>query len=364
MSKEHLENIAFDFIRYSNCWEDPELLLEAFQLTENSRVLSIASGGDNCFSLLSQGVKQLVAVDISSVQLYLLELKKVAIQHSSRNKYLQFAGFSASDDRLGRYKLLRAFLSREAQIYWDQHLDEIYEGIIHIGKFERYFQLFKKEFLHTIHDQTAIDGLFDIKSKEDQLKYYETVWFDTNWEKMHSTFFSERMLGERGRDPEFMKQIDGSVPELILNREIAHLKNPLCQTNPFLYYILNNQFDEEHLPHYVRKENYNAVKENLDKLILREGLIGKIAAEYSDISHFNLSNIFEYMDIDHFKLVSKSILNHSSPKAILAYWNFMVHRNIIDILPKEIIDLKEESKLLSSQDMGYFYKGFKLNQKK
>ena len=364
MSKEHLENIDFNFIRYANCWEDPEILIEAFELNQNSEVISIASGGDNCFSLAAQGPKRVIAVDISSVQLFLVELKKIAIEHLNREQYLEFAGFKKSDNRIDVYDNLKSSLSSRAKDYWDLYTNEIAEGIIHIGKFERYFQLFKKEFLHTIQKQNNIDELFRVKSAEKQLGFYKDTWFDKNWKKMHSSFFNEKMLGEKGRDPEFMKQIEGSVADLILEREVAHLKSVLCQTNPFLFYILNNSFDENHLPHYVRKENFDAVKSNLHKVYLEEGLLREITAKYSGCTHFNLSNIFEYMDSEQFQTVAKKILENSTDSAMFAYWNFMVNRNMVDILPEKVEDQKIKSDLLSSRDCGYFYKSFILSQKR
>lgn len=363
MSKAHLENIAFDFIRYANCWEDVEVLITAFDLNENSKVLSIASGGDNCFSLLAQNPQQVIAVDISVVQLYLVELKKTAITQFNRAEFLQFSGFTESANRVEDYRILRSELSADAKNYWDNHEAELAEGIIHVGKFERYFQLFKKDFLHTIHDQKMIDKLFEVKSADNQLNFYNESWFDVNWKQMHSTFFGEKMLGESGRDPEFMKQIEGSVPDLILEREVAHLKSTLCQSNPFLFYILNSRFDEAHLPHYVRKENYEAVKANLHKLVLEEGLAEEIAEKHSDITHFNLSNIFEYMDVQQFKTAAKKLIAQAISDSKFAYWNFMVHRNMADIYPEQILDLKEKSQELSHHDFGYFYKSFVLNKK-
>ena len=127
---------------------------------------------------------------------------------------------------------------------------------------------------------------------------------------------------------------------------------------------MNNSFDENHLPHYVRKENFDAVKSNLHKVYLEEGLLREITAKYSGCTHFNLSNIFEYMDSEQFQTVAKKILENSTDSAMFAYWNFMVNRNMVDILPEKVEDQKIKSDLLSSRDCGYFYKSFILSQKR
>ena len=42
-------------IRYANCWEDASVLLQALNIGPGKRYISIASGGDNTFSLLLLG---------------------------------------------------------------------------------------------------------------------------------------------------------------------------------------------------------------------------------------------------------------------------------------------------------------------
>ena len=41
---------AFDLVRYANCWEDADILLEALAVKQGDRCLSIASAGDNSSS--------------------------------------------------------------------------------------------------------------------------------------------------------------------------------------------------------------------------------------------------------------------------------------------------------------------------
>ena len=51
MKPTHLQNVRFDYIRYANCWEDADVLLEALQPNSTSEIISIGSAGDNCFAL-------------------------------------------------------------------------------------------------------------------------------------------------------------------------------------------------------------------------------------------------------------------------------------------------------------------------
>src|SRR5690606_32309014 len=106
-----LEDVNFEIIRYANCWEDADVLLEALSPDSSSKIMSIASAGDNCFSLLAASPQKVVGVDISLPQLYLTELKKLAIQNFDRETYMNFVGFTKSTNRLDYYAKIKSQLS-------------------------------------------------------------------------------------------------------------------------------------------------------------------------------------------------------------------------------------------------------------
>lgn len=362
MSSSHLDKVNFDLIRYANCWEDADVLLAGLKPEKNARIMSIASAGDNCFSLLSTEPEYVVAVDISKVQLYLTELKKVAIQHFSCDEYKAFVGFTASKEREKMYLQLRTDLSANCMTYWTENLESIKEGIIHKGKFENYFQLFKKEALPKVHSQELVDELFKNKTDEEQKEFYNSQWNTKEWKDMYQQFFGIEMMGEHGRDPEFLKHVKGSVPDLILGRESQHLSTRAAQKNYFLHYILKNRFNDENLPHYVREENYTVIQNNIHRLKLHHGLMDSALEKYPNCTHFNLSDIFEYMDDVIFKKFTKNILQQSHPKAKFAYWNLMIIRKMSDVSPK-LNHLKNLSEDLHSKDYGYFYGAFVVESK-
>jgi len=364
MAEKQLENVNFELIRYANCWEDADVLLKGLSPDSGSRIMSIASAGDNSFSLLTCNPTEVIAVDISLPQLFLVQLKKVAIQQLDRTNYMGFIGFSPIENRKEMYSEIRLYLPKDCRGYWDQNEAAISEGVINTGKFERYFQLFKKEYLHPIHSQETVNELFRTKSEEEQRNFHDTIWHNEAWKKMYRFFFGEQMMGSQGRDPEFLKHVEGSVPDLILAQEAAHLRKVLVQKNYFLYYILNNRFDQNYLPHYVRPENYDRVKANIHRLNIHHGLLDSALNVYSNCTHFNLSDIFEYMDLELFKKVSGEILRQSARHAKIAYWNLMIPREISSVHADKVENLTALSESLTATDMGYFYRAFKIDQKK
>ena len=65
--REQLNEVRHDYIRYANCWEDADVLIEGLKVQPGDRVLSIGSAGDNSFSLLVNDPELLVAFDINPI---------------------------------------------------------------------------------------------------------------------------------------------------------------------------------------------------------------------------------------------------------------------------------------------------------
>lgn len=93
MAKKHLAETEFGFIRYANVWEDPVVLLEGLVPKEGARLLSIASAGDNCFSLLLSNPELVIAADLNAAQFHLIDLKIAAIRQLEQADLYAFLGF-------------------------------------------------------------------------------------------------------------------------------------------------------------------------------------------------------------------------------------------------------------------------------
>ena len=133
----------FSFIRYANCWEDSAVLRKALRIQSGERGVSIASAGDNTLALLLDDPAKIIAFDLNETQLFCVELKMAAFSALSYPEMLEFIGVRKSKRRLALYKKARKYMSRDAAEYFDADLGLIKRGIMHSGKFERYFRLFR-----------------------------------------------------------------------------------------------------------------------------------------------------------------------------------------------------------------------------
>ena len=359
MSKGIEDRAKFDKIRYANCWEDPELLLESFDICSNSKCISIASAGDNSLSLLIKNPQVIYAVDLSIPQIACCELKKYAIKFLNYEEFLKLVGFKKCDNRLEIYKSIEEKLSLQSQYYFEHNPKIIQNGVIHQGKFEHYFQLFASKIMPLVHNQKNLTELFLPKSIQAQKMFYDKTWNNWRFKALFKVFFNKFVMGRLGRDKEFFKYVDVSmISKNIKERADRALRDVPTWNNPYVNYILLNNFDYA-LPHYAKEENFNLIKQNIDALEIKTGTINGVAKSSGiKFDCFNLSDIFEYMDNDLFREVSLQLLSSANKDAKFCYWNMMVDRRISEILPENFEYKKELSQDLYLKDRAFFYKSF------
>jgi len=358
--KKNFKHTNHSYLRYANCWEDADVLLSALNIQATDSVISIASAGDNTFSILSKSPQKVVAVDINEVQLHLTELKKACFLTLSHSEFLAFLGFSKSDKRKEVFEKIKVQLSKEAIIYWSDNFEQIENGIIHQGKFENYFKLFRTKVIPLIHSKKRVNQLLAIKTNDEQLAYYSNKWNTWRWRLLFSFFFSKTMMAKFGRDKSLFNEVEVNVKDFMFNQAQKEVSTTKCQTNYFLNYILKGNFGNT-LPHYARLENFENIKQNCHKLELRKGLIEDVLTENERFDKFNLSNIFEYISDSEFSKLSNSLAKHSHKNAFLLNWSLMVKRNLSEINSNFTV---KNTTTLHQQDNGFFYRDLKLHQLK
>jgi S-adenosylmethionine-diacylglycerol 3-amino-3-carboxypropyl transferase len=134
--------------------------------------------------------------------------------------------------------------------------------------------------------------------------------------------------------------------------------------NPYLHYILNGEYTTV-FPYSLREENYDNIRNNLDKIEFHKQSIEQFTAEFDGrINAFNFSNIFEYMTQDGMDKLYETILQKASAGTRFAYWNMIVPRKCSDTLCKkygvETNEKQNEQYLL--KDKAFFYNKFYLDK--
>lgn len=353
--------INFDLIRYANCWEDTDVLLDALALQDGKRIFCIASAGDHAFSLLTTNPQTVVAVDISLPQLYLIALKRAAFVGLEYHEMLGFLGVHPCVNRIVLFQKIADLLTTNERQYWLTHIAQIENGIIHAGKFEGYFRFFRKYLIPLVHSKRSIQKLLSPKSAEQQILFFNKEWNTLRWQLLMRMFFSKTVMGKYGRDPEFLKQVNIPVPQYIKKRANAHLTSVNCQENYLLHYMFTGSFGAV-LPHYLRKENHELIRKNLHKITLLHQDAEQVITN-QQFDAYCCSNMFEYIGNNDFNHLVERWSSYIPAKSIIAYWNLMVPRMFSEIKQEQYIYHSEVAQY-ETIDRGFFYSRFIVETRK
>lgn len=350
-------------LRYSQCWEDADQLIEALDIQPGDNCLSIVSGGDNTLAMLSRNPSWVVAIDFNPVQIALLELKVAAFRALSHPQLLELVGSRTSERRAELYAKCRNQLSRSTRDYWDAKSKWIDQGIGHAGRFEQYLRLFRTRVLPLIHNRKRIAHWLQCSSSEELVNYYHDEWDTWRWRLLFRLFFSRSVMQRLGRDPRFFHHAIGDVSARLLQRTKEGLINGLPADNPYLHWILTGHHGEA-LPYAFRQTQFESIRENLNHLewycVSLDDYLAR--TEANAIKRFNLSNVFEYLSEEHYHRLLERVITVGQPGGRLAYWNMMVPRCRPDYLSARLLPLRETADRLKQQSKVFFYGNFILEE--
>lgn len=363
MRHEATQSAVFSMIRYAQCWEDADVLLEALDIQPGHTCLSIASAGDNTLAILSRGPKRVIAVDMNPEQIACLELRVAAYRELSHHELLELIGSLPSSRREHLYRRCRSLLSAGSLRFWDSHPAEIQQGIGEAGRFERYLTFFRSRILPWIHPRERVERLLQAGIADERHEFYYREWDTWRWRFLFRIFFSRFVMARIGRDPTFFGYISGSVSRHLFERTRCALIHLNPADNPYLQWILTGRHITA-LPYALRPENFEAIRRHLDRLEWHCASIEKFFGPLRDevIDRYNLSDIFEYMSTESYHRLLERLVRAGRSGARLAYWNMLVERQRPPHLADRLRPLTGLSCRLHQADKAFFYSAFVLEE--
>ena len=304
-----------NYIHYSNVHEDFDLLYSYFKPPYKD-VLSIASGLDNSLGFLINDNVIVHAFDMNPSQIYLGNLKIKAIKYLNYNDYLILLGLK-DGNRILLFNSLKPYLDNDSFNYFNDRIFLIEMGLAHIGRFEHYFHLFKNKIFPLVVSKKRINEFANINTIEEQRIFYDKKINTKRFKLMFKIFFSERVMSKKGRDKSFFKYNEGKLSTKLKKRVDMGFYNNLNKDNPYLTYVLKNNFDA--LPFYLREANFNKIKSNIDNIRLSLNSFDEMLNQKYDF--MNLSDIFEYMDNNVMGNYKERIMKCLNSGGRVAFWN-------------------------------------------
>jgi S-adenosylmethionine-diacylglycerol 3-amino-3-carboxypropyl transferase len=366
-TREHLSEIAaqtdFSTIRYAQCWEDADVLLEALDIRRGDVCFSVGSGGENTLSMLSRAPSEVLAVDLSPAQVACLELKAAGFRTLSYAELLELVGLSSSARHSALYQRVRAALPASARTYWDSNQAVLERGLVSTGKFERYFGLFRTWILPLIHSRRRVDELFEPRDPAQRRRFYRERWDNWRWQALLRLFFSQLVMGRLGRDPSFFRYVGGGVAAPIFARTERAIAELDLSKNAYLQWVAYGRFVSA-LPHAWREENFESIRANADRLRVEVASVEATLARAAErsIDRFNLSDILEYISEAGSDQLFDAVVRCGRPGGRVAYWNMQVRRRRPERLANRLLSLEELGQRLHRDAMTFFYSAFHVDQ--
>lgn len=361
-SSEIAGKARFDHIRYAQLWEDADVLCAALRQQPGATLVSICSAGDNALAMLLLDPARVVVVDLSAAQIDCLHLRIAAFKSLSHPEFLELFGARPSRQR-GQLldRVLRA-TGAETRAFWAALKPGVVaHGAGGVGKFERYFRIFRKALLPLVHSSKTLDDTFVSRSKPEREVFLNTRFNSWRWKLLLNVFFSRFMMGRMGRDKAFFDHVEGSVAQHVARR-IRHAA-VTCDPaeNPYLHWILKGGHGAA-LPMTWRAEHFTVIRSRLDRLDIRLGSLEAFVSTGEKADGFNLSDIFEYMSAEVFAQVYGAVLAAANPGARLVYWNMMVPRRVPQAFCDRVLTRTAEEERLKLLDKAFFYSDFVIEE--
>lgn len=282
---------------YNVSWEDPRLDHQAFHPGPNDNIITIASAGCNVFDYLIEG-SRVTAVDLNAAQIALTELKVVACQLLDFEDF--FYIFAKNKINLLRAKYekdIRPKLTEKSKKFWDNHIKSLksimYSGTSGILAWFVCRYLFKVIGLgfirHTIVERQSAEEFNQRLSRASRrlnffCKVIDFLISQAGFAMLAGVPSRQLELGLH-RGDNFQ-----TVFKRITETDIVH-------DNYFYYGYIAGEYSSKCCPRYLKKENYEKLRESLNagKLTLFEGTLVQ-ALQHFETTQFTVASLLDHMD--------------------------------------------------------------------
>ena len=309
------------------------MLVAALAPQPGATLVSICSAGDNALAMLTLDPARVIVVDLSAAQIACLRSASPPTGRSTMRAFLELMGSRARPRRgaTARRRWRRACAPAVAGVLArPARPPSIAYGLGGIGKFERYFRIFRRYLLPLVHNRATDRRRLFVRATAAERAGLLRRGAGTSGAGgcCCKLFFSRFVMGRLGRDPAFFDHVEGSVADHVARR-IAHAAvdhDPA--DNPYLHWILHGHARRRAAaaPGAPSTSRPSAAASTASTSATARSKPSSSTGEKAD--GFNLSDIFEYMTPETFAAVYGSILGAAKPGARLVYWNMMAPRRV------------------------------------
>jgi S-adenosylmethionine-diacylglycerol 3-amino-3-carboxypropyl transferase len=377
---ERLFTLMFKGFVYPQIWEDPEVDLKALNLTGDSRIVTIASGGCNALNYLTEGPARIDAVDLNPAHVALSRLKLAALKHfPDHETYFRFFGHA---DERGNIRAFNTYLlphlDAPTRKFWTGWTPVHGRRINYFAKNIYKFGLLGR-FIGSVHAIARLHGmnprvLLAVRTPEEQ-----KAMFDATISPLFEKKLVRAMCGMPvtlyglGIPPaqfeSLMVASRGDISGLLRDR----LERLACdfpiEDNYFAWQAFGRGYDRHYrkaVPRYLRRENYDRLRELVDRVqVHHASMTDWLADQPADsMDGYVLLDAQDWMNADQLNALWAQIVRTAKPGARVIFRTAGEESPLTEKLTPDLLagwghDL-EACRDLTRQDRASIYGGFHL----
>jgi len=267
-SQVHSRNLV-----YNTCWEDPRCDRIALNIEPHHDLLMLTSAGCNALDYVLDAPNHIYCVDMNPRQNALLELKISAIRNLPYEQFFQMFGEGRLDSAQQIYaEKLRADLKPDSQRFWDRKIQTFSRSrSFYFSGTTGMFARLANRYLRFRKARESIAALFEIESQEQREKIYhehieQRVWTDF----MRKMMGNDAALSLLGVPKPQRQQIErtylGGVAQFTQDCLAAVFTKLPTKDNYFWWLYLFGYYTPERCPEYLKKENFEILRERVDRI--------------------------------------------------------------------------------------------------
>ena len=376
--QERMFTMAFSGFVYPQIWEDPEVDIPAMKIDSTSRIMTICSGGCNMMNYLTESPASVTAIDLNPHHVALGRLKIAALKHlPDYESFFLFFGCADSPKNVENYdRYIAPHLDKYTKDYWEKIVFPHGRRINMFKKNVYKYGLLGK-FIGMVHLVSKIYGqdprdILKATTMEEQKEVFDRTLgplFDKKFVKMMCG--KPESLYGLGIPPSQFDELNESAKGDMAHLLKARLERMACQfpieDNYFAWQAFGRRYDRENkkaVPRYLKEENYETLKANIDKAqVLHTTITEYLASQGSDsVDCYVFLDAQDWMNDEQLNDLWSSVLSSASDGARVIFRTAGDVSPLTDGLTDDNLSPWEYDESLASprneQDRSSIYGGF------
>jgi S-adenosylmethionine-diacylglycerol 3-amino-3-carboxypropyl transferase len=382
---ERLFGLLFSGLVYAQIWEDPEVDMEAMDLAEGHRIVTIGSGGCNMLAYLSRRPASIDVVDLNPNHVALNRLKLSAFRHlpdhASVRRMLGEQAVSTNAQMYDRH--IAPNLDGATRRYWEtrslsgrRRISVFNRNIYRTGLLGRFITI--GHLIARSHG-VRLEELAETRSLREQRMFFDSriaPLFDKpliRWlTRRKSSLFG---LGIPPQQYDELASIadDGTIAPVLRHRLEKLCCHFLLRDNYFAWQAFMRRYpkpEEGVLPTYLQEHNYPAIRQTADRVTVHHANFTELLAQKpaASIDRFVLLDAQDWMTERQLNELWTEITRTAAEGARVIFRTAAEESILTGKLAPSILEQwhyeAERSQALNARDRSAIYGGFHIYEKR